>query len=51
MYKLNEVYILSEGNKDKGKVTILNIVSKKHIKLKKRIHRISSKFHVEGFNN
>ena len=46
MFKQNEEYLLSEGNKDKGKVTILNIVSKKHLKLKKRIHKINMKFHV-----
>ena len=49
MYKLNEIYLLSEGSKDKGKVTILNIVSKKHIKLKKRIHKMNTRFHVNGF--
>ena len=49
MYKINEEYLLSEGNKDKGKVTILNIVSKKNIKLKKRIHKMNNKFKVVSF--
>ena len=46
MYKINEEYILSEGNKDKGKITILNIVSKKNIKLKKRIHKMNNIYKV-----
>lgn len=46
MFKLGEEYLLSEGNKDKGKVIIQNIVSKKNIKLKKRIHKINMRFHV-----
>ena len=46
MFKEKEEYLLSEGNKDKGKVTIYNIVSKKNIKNKRRIHRLNTRFHV-----
>lgn len=50
MFKLNEEYLLSEGNKDKGKIIIYNIVSKKNIKLKKRIHKLNTRFHVVSLN-
>ena len=50
MFKQNEVYLLSEGNKDKGKLTIQGIVSKKNLKSKKRIHKINIRFHVVNFN-
>ena len=50
MYKINEEYLLSEGNKDIGKVTIYNIVNKKSVKLKKRIHKVNTKFHIVSFN-
>ena len=46
MFKVNEEYLLSEGNKDMGKVKIYNIVSKKNLKLKKRIHKLNIRFHV-----
>lgn len=49
MYKINEEYLLSEGNSDKGKVIIQNIVSKKNFKLKKRIHKMNNKYKVVNF--
>ncbi len=49
MFKINEEYLLSEGNKDRGKVTIYSIVNKKSMKLKKRIHKMKNKFHVVSF--
>lgn len=49
MFKLNETYLLSSNNKDLGKITIYNIVNKKNIKLKKRIHKINNKYNIISF--
>ena len=49
MFKLNETYLLSINDNDKGKVTIYNIVNKKHIKIKKRIHKMNTKYQVVSF--
>ena len=49
MFKLNETYLLSEDNKDKGEITIYNIVIKKHLNVKKRIHKMNAKFKVVNF--
>ena len=49
MFKINETYLLSEGEKDKGKVTIYNIVSKKNIKLKRRIHKMKNRYQIISF--
>lgn len=49
MYKLNETYLLSIRDKDMGKVTIYNIVSKKNIGLKKRIHKLNTKYQIISF--
>lgn len=49
MFKFNERYLLSLGNKDMGKVKIFGIV-KKNQRIKKRIHRIKKSFDVINVN-
>ena len=51
MFKYNEKYLLSVGNKDKGIVNIYSIVSKRNSNNKKRIHKIKARFRVVNFLN
>ena len=49
MFKINETYLLSIKDKDMGKITIYNIVSKKNNKLKRRIHKMNTKYQIVSF--
>ena len=49
MFKLNERYLLSLGDKDMGRVKIYGIV-KKNQRIKKRIHKINKSFLVTFIN-
>ena len=51
MFKYNEKYILSIGNKDVGSVNIYSIVDKKNTNTKKRIHKVKARFKVTKFLN
>ena len=51
MFKYNEKYLLSIGNKDKGSVKIYGIVNKDNANLKKRLHKVKVRLKIVNFFN
>jgi len=49
MFKFKEKYILSNNNKDIGKLTFYSIVLKKNSKIKRRYHKISKSYIISKY--
>ena len=49
MFKYKENYILTNNNKDIGKITLYSIVLKKYSNIKRRYHQISKSYIVNKY--